>query len=187
VVWNPVGTSGAIARDAAIDAGLNEITRTGPRKAVRVTSVWAASTATSRRESYPCSPGMFLISSATAARPLARSSTSASVGTAVDASAVPAFRRARSAAVRSCTAPEPSVVRSTVGSCITTGTPSADTRTSSSTIRAPSPIAASKEGRVFSVCRRSAAMGDDQRERVPWEPVVQRRHDQPQAWLEGQR
>jgi hypothetical protein len=93
---------------------------------------------------------MFLISTAIAARPLMIASTSASVGTGVGSVSVPAFSEESSDAVSSWTKPVPSVVRSTVGSCITIATPSRDRRTSNSTMPAPRRTASSNDGIVFS-------------------------------------
>jgi hypothetical protein len=83
-----------------------------------------------------------------------RSRTSSSNGTRVPAYAgenqEPASSARTSSTVRSQTCPLPSVVRSTVRSWITTGTPSAVVRTSNSTYVAPPRPAAARAGRVFS-------------------------------------
>jgi len=81
-------------------------------------------------------------------------STSLSSGTRNPANAgenqLPASSTRNSSSVRSHTGPEPSVVRSSVRSWITTGTPSAVVRTSNSTYVAPASTAPASAGRVFS-------------------------------------
>ena len=88
-----------------------------------------------------------LISMFTSTRPSASASTSARVGT---RSPRPASSAASCATVNPSTGPRPSVVRSTVSSCITTGTPSALSATSSSMPSDPCAMAAANAARVFS-------------------------------------
>ena len=140
-----------------MESGLKLETSAGPVKPIASSARSVASTASSREPSKSGSPGMFLISMSAAAFPDRHASASSSVGTSVSPPSAVAMRsRLISTRCRSRTRPDPSVVRETSGSCMTTATSSAVIRTSNSTTSAPSAMAASNAGIVFSASRADA-------------------------------
>ena len=117
-------------------SGSNEVKKTCP--SIR----WARTTSTA-----VCSTPSCFSSHRSVTLPFVVSSTSSSVGT---RSPSPASRLRISRKLRRATSPVPFVVRSTLGSCMITGCPSAVSCTSHSTKSHPSPMAYSNPLIVFS-------------------------------------